>query len=734
MEKFKEGILRSLEQVKGSGTFASSHKDDFIFPGLEVDGIGEIAFPVNHLQAKALLSVAHQAPFGKGQQTVVDTKVRSAMEIDAKHLAFKNPDWTNFLNDVTRNIKSDLGLEDYSVKAQLYKLLIYEKGDFFLPHKDSEKEKGMFGSLIIGLPSNHTGGELEISFEGTRKVIDFAEANSNHSIKYAAFYADCDHEVKPVTSGYRVCLVYNLIQEKAGESIAPQSVQNHAQKLARQFSEAEAHNAKGPYVILLGHQYTPTNFSREMLKLNDRAKVEVLLKAAQLNGYYAKLCLTTSYILGMPEYDNFRYSYDEGDAEEMEMAEVFEEDLRIKHWAEDGLPGFAHIFIEEDDLITSYALNEDEPLEKENSGFMGNYGPELTFWYHYGAVMIWSPEENARILLSQDTDTQLRWIEYFTGMQDVSNPEVLAVEQVLHSGFSSNRYAAGSSPGFNVVASWLIKQQKEDFLLTLSTERLQFYFARIDADHWVELFSNLTAEDVKTLLGRALQNVNKTILDKAIGVIRAAADKTNLKFVAMEQIQQLPSHLREISSSQKQGPGEKALRDLLWLSGHNSEEFPHGAIVRALTESIRISNARRMIITQLLATKERSELSDRLIATCLAFLRNLARHKPEPPPDWYRPLPDTTSYQEQWQILKPFLESADEYIFDFSRKQEERSAMQNAILSVSIDLKTETIKKGSPHTLRITKTQDAYECKLRDWKKDMVLLEQLEEKEDQFKT
>ncbi len=29
-------------------------------------------------------------------------------------------------------------------------------------------------------------------------------------MSWAAFYADCEHEVKPISSGYRLCLVYNL--------------------------------------------------------------------------------------------------------------------------------------------------------------------------------------------------------------------------------------------------------------------------------------------------------------------------------------------------------------------------------------------------------------------------------------------------------------------------------------------------------------------------------------------
>lgn len=35
-------------------------------------------------------------------------------------------------------------------------------------------------------------------------------AAAGHELSYAAFYADCEHEVRPVRSGYRLCLTYNM--------------------------------------------------------------------------------------------------------------------------------------------------------------------------------------------------------------------------------------------------------------------------------------------------------------------------------------------------------------------------------------------------------------------------------------------------------------------------------------------------------------------------------------------
>ena len=85
-------------------------------------------------------------------------------------------------------------------------------------------------------------------------------------------------------------------------------------------------------------------------------------------------------------------------------------------------------------------------------------------------------------------------------------------------------------------------------------------------------------------------------------------------------------------------------------------------------------------------------------------------------------MPFTSGYLKQWQLLKAFLESPDQQVFEYRKNQSERIELENAIGQVMIDLKTETIRKGSPHTLRITKTQDAYKKKMKKWNEDMELL------------
>lgn len=727
MIQLKQQLLDTLQQIKGSGKFVSIHTTDFVFPGLKIDGFGEIPFPINSLQAKALILLAHKAPFGKGSQTIYDDTVRSCWEIDADKLSLSNPAWTKFLGKAISNIKSDLGLEGYAIAAHLYKLLIYEEGDFFLPHKDTEKEKNMFGTLIVGLPSQYTGGELLIQFEGLKEVADFSKNNGEYFINYAAFYADCDHEVKPLTSGYRVCLVYNLVLQKSEKKIGLQSIQTHAARLSEILTQNKVTEETKPYIILLGHQYTPENFSNDALKLNDRAKAEALLQAAQRVGYYAKLCLVTSFLSGAPDYDG-HYDYDDdGSDDDAVMAEVFDESLCIEHWAENQLPALNNVTFEEEDLITSFKLNEDEPIVKESTGYMGNYGPDLMHWYHYGAVMIWSPEVNARLLLSQNQATQLNWIDYFNRTPQISEAEVSAVEFILTTSFWNN--STEKETKFNAIAQWIMRKNDTTFLLKLNTARLQLYFTEIDVDLWIKVFKFLPEKTTITVFEKLSEDISLAVLEKLLTVLVSMAAYRELHQLAFEQIKKLPVYFKTLYTLNSRRVKSAALADLFWLEKNLSpEESWTTEMLEILTTQQQRQYIHNVLGTQLLSINESSKFTHTLLLHCQEYLQQRVNNPPQPPANWSRSLPDTSNNKKEWRLLKTFLESPVEQVLDYRTNQSERTAMEYTIKNVTIDLITETIKKGSPHTLRITKTKAFFQGQMKEWHEDVALLEKVKAK------
>jgi predicted 2-oxoglutarate/Fe(II)-dependent dioxygenase YbiX len=227
-----------------------------VLPGLTVDAIGEIALPISKADARRLIKRSRQAPYGRGEETIVDADVRRVWQMEPDEFRLENPKWPSFVRDVTTSVKSEFGVKQ-RVTAELYKLLIYEKGSFFVPHRDTEKAHRMFATLVICLPSKHEGGQLIVSHAGQSHVVDFSGPTSNYELQYAAFYADCQHEIRPVTNGYRVCLVYNLaVSGRKNQPAAPEfsdAIESATNAVESIFEE---NDQRDMIVLPLLHQYT----------------------------------------------------------------------------------------------------------------------------------------------------------------------------------------------------------------------------------------------------------------------------------------------------------------------------------------------------------------------------------------------------------------------------------------------------------------------------------------------
>ena len=70
----------------------------------------------------------------------------------------------------------------------------------------------MFGSLVVCLPTQFTGGELVTRHKGQEVRFDWSSSPDNpmKKVSWAAFFSDVEHEVLPVTDGHRLTLTYNL--------------------------------------------------------------------------------------------------------------------------------------------------------------------------------------------------------------------------------------------------------------------------------------------------------------------------------------------------------------------------------------------------------------------------------------------------------------------------------------------------------------------------------------------
>lgn len=432
-------LLHAINKIDRPGTFCTSGCLPPALPGLDVAGVGAVALPLGKRQAGALKKLARQAPYGKGTQTLVDTDVRRVWEIDADQVALANPEWPDIVDQAIRAAQTALGLEEQKLDAHLYKLLLYEPGSFFLSHRDGEKLDRMVATLVIALPSAHEGGQLVVRHEGRQEIVDYGPKSQFHT-QFAAFYADCEHEIRPVTSGFRLALVYNLTLETSKRSITAPTSGGHIVAAARLLSQwssqrqvasvSSEDSAPSKVAVLLDHQYTQAGLTRGALKGIDRAKADVLFAAARDAGCDASLALVTYWESGSAEPSgdygygrSDRYgddSGDEGDGEgggEHEMGEVFDSSLTAEHFsdAEGNAVTFGQVPLDDDEIVSKQPLSAGTPDQEDFEGYTGNAGMTLERWYHRAAIVLWPAQSRFDVLCEAGVEAAVGGLEQMVG-------------------------------------------------------------------------------------------------------------------------------------------------------------------------------------------------------------------------------------------------------------------------------------------------------------------------------
>ena len=155
--------LQPLEEllcgVERAGDFFVSGTVEMPMPKVEVEGVGVLSFPVPSTQIAALVQHATRAPYGRGQYTILDESVRKVWQLPPSKLRLGGKSWAANFDGILKQVIAGLACDGMAVSAELYKLLVYDTGSFFLAHRDTEKADGMFGTLVVVLPSAHRGGE-----------------------------------------------------------------------------------------------------------------------------------------------------------------------------------------------------------------------------------------------------------------------------------------------------------------------------------------------------------------------------------------------------------------------------------------------------------------------------------------------------------------------------------------------------------------------------------------------
>jgi hypothetical protein len=354
--------------------------------------------------AKKLAGLCRVAPYGKGTQTLVNRKVRDTLELDPKKFRL-SPEWDAAVAGAARAAAEQLGLPAERVEARLYKLLVYQKGGFFLPHRDSEKHDGMVASLIVVLASPFEGGALVVRHGAMKQTLAFEQAAHGRAPCYAAFYADCEHEVQRVQHGVRLCLAYNLVLRPkrgkptdAGERAAP------ADELTDSIRSWVATQPGKPLVFALEHHYTQRGLSLDLLKGADRQLAELVVPAAENSDCLVHLAQVSRHLLQFADDGSFERSYYRSyqPRPEIVIGETYEDELLGTEWTD--LSGkkqpWGNIPFQLSAIATSIPIDDWKPTSEDFEGYTGNAGNTLDRWYHRSAIVVWYRRHHFDVLAS----------------------------------------------------------------------------------------------------------------------------------------------------------------------------------------------------------------------------------------------------------------------------------------------------------------------------------------------
>ncbi len=177
-----------------------------------------IVFPgAEEAALRSLVDACSIATFGRGNEDVMDKSFRDAFKLEqSKFLASFRIAETSILERIAREIMPEVR----NIRAELYQLNVYcAPSGHFKAHIDTPTSESMFGSLVVCLPTEFCGGELVVRQEGKQKRVCWGSESEPRAfpqlkpvtwIRWAAFFSDVEHEILPVTEGYRVTLTYRL--------------------------------------------------------------------------------------------------------------------------------------------------------------------------------------------------------------------------------------------------------------------------------------------------------------------------------------------------------------------------------------------------------------------------------------------------------------------------------------------------------------------------------------------
>src|SRR5918997_6885419 len=91
MSSIATKLASVLRTVRRPGDFFVAGRTELFAPSLEVEGVGPVALPLMPMQARQLVAAAEPAPYGRGEETLIDPAVRRCRQIGPDRVRIGGP-------------------------------------------------------------------------------------------------------------------------------------------------------------------------------------------------------------------------------------------------------------------------------------------------------------------------------------------------------------------------------------------------------------------------------------------------------------------------------------------------------------------------------------------------------------------------------------------------------------------------------------------------------------------
>ena len=743
-----EGLVEALKTLERPGDFQVSGKHESPMPLLSVEGVGQLSFPVPASQARDLIAAAaERAPYGRGDQTLVDESVRKVWQIAPQKISLEGKGWASKFEGVVVRVAEGLGLPPKEVKADFYKLLVYDEGGFFQAHRDTEKAGGMFGTLVVALPSAHEGGELLVRHAGREAVVDLRGTDPGE-VGFAAFYADCEHEVRPVVSGHRVCLIFNLVlaSRQRDADAQPPDERPFVKKAAEALQGWTSRYEAGPKKVtwLLDHKYTASGLSFSSLKGRDAVIAKVLLEAAKISGCAFHLGIVHIEENGWAEYTGYgggrrrRWYSDEEEEEEedddYEAGEVCDSDAFIDEWRDSANRPveFGKIPLGQNEVLPPNALEGEEPDEIHFSEATGNAGADFERCYLRAAVVLWPESGYDEICLSAGEEAGIARLGVLVrgrAKDSVEHMAALLIDRWKNEPENLDRLLRVlNEHGDPALLERAVSELVPNSYDGSQNEALLGSASLLPAATAHRLLAAHFQNTAPCLPGAAIDLWNRLaaldpvqLPEPLLGVLLGALEKSN-SFTAKNA-----RWSANASSKKIDAPTFSRFLELL-----SSQHFSaHAAQASTLPEkNPLLLHVETTLLPALesafaAATRPPAELVNPLWLHTAEFYLGRSENPPPAPVDWAQQVSVGSQRSPELRELELFARDPVRQVHRFRINQQERQTIHQTIEQLGLDMTHVTERKGRPYTLVCTKTRATYERACQQHRSDLADMRRL---------